>query len=78
MHHTLLFHRIKPTGMKFIKFDASTYSKLNLIKEDWPIESSMMHLIPNEKPGFIVCIQDQCLQPVMTLNDLKEQLATLI
>ena len=62
----------------FIKFDASTYSKLNLIKEDWPIESSMMHLIPNEKPGFMVCIQDQCLQPVMTLNDLKEQLVTLI
>jgi len=48
------------------------------MKEDWPIELTMMHLIPDSNPGFMVCIQDQCLQPVLSISTLKEQLKTLI
>lgn len=61
-----------------IKYDSANFSKQNLMKEDWPIELTMMHLIPDTNPGFMVCIQDQCLQPVLSISTLKDQLNTLI
>lgn len=61
-----------------IKYESTRFSKMNLLKEEWPIESTMLHLIPDEQAGFMVCIQDQCLQPVNSIHELKEQLNTLI
>jgi len=61
-----------------IKYESARFTKKNLLQEDWPIESTMMHLIPDDLPGFMVCIQDQCLQPVMSITELKKQLNTLI
>jgi len=61
-----------------IKFDKTVYAKVDLIKLDWPVASSMIQFIPSASTDFMICFHDHCLQPVKSMEELKLQLETLI